>query len=71
MGRLGKTTCTGHPISTHTRPVKKYSNEPKIKSPNIFTTPIIRQWGAGNVNLLVLSSLKANIDKPPIAVMGL
>ena len=29
------------------------------------------QWGAGNVYLLVLSSLKVTIAKNPIAVMGL
>ena len=29
------------------------------------------QWGAGNVYLLVSSSLKVNIDENPIAVMGL
>ena len=31
----------------------------------------LRQWGAGNVYLLVLSSWKVNIAKNPIAVMGL
>ena len=31
----------------------------------------LRQWGAGNVYLLVLSSWKANIAENPIAVMGL
>ena len=31
----------------------------------------LRQWGAGNVYLLVLSSIKVNIAKNPIAVMGL
>ena len=31
----------------------------------------LRQWGAGNVYLLVLSSWKVNIAKKPIAVMGL
>ena len=31
----------------------------------------IRQWGAGNVYLLVLSSWKVNIAENPIAVMGL
>ena len=30
----------------------------------------LRQVGAGNVYLLVLSSLKVNIDENPIAVMG-
>ena len=29
----------------------------------------LRQWGAGNVYLLVLSSWKVNIAKKPIAVM--
>ena len=31
----------------------------------------LRQWGAGNVYLLVLSSWKVNIAEIPIAVMGL
>ena len=31
----------------------------------------LRQWGASNVYLLVLSSWKVNITKNPIAVMGL
>ena len=31
----------------------------------------IRQWGASNVYLLVLSSWKVNIAENPIAVMGL
>ena len=31
----------------------------------------LRQWGAGNVYLLVFSSWKVNIAKNPIAVMGL
>ena len=31
----------------------------------------LRQWGAGNVYLLVLSSWKVNIAENPIAVMGL
>ena len=31
----------------------------------------LRQWGAGNVYLLVLSSWKVNIAEKPIAVMGL
>ena len=31
----------------------------------------LRQWGAGNVYLLVLSSWKVNIAKNPIVVMGL
>ena len=31
----------------------------------------LRQWGAGNVYLLVLSSWKVNIVKKPIAVMGM
>ena len=31
----------------------------------------LRQWGAGNVYLLVLSSWKVNIAKKPIVVMGL
>ena len=31
----------------------------------------LRQWGAGNVYLLVLSSWKVNIVENPIAVMGL
>ena len=31
----------------------------------------LRQWGAGNVYLLVLSSWKENIAENPIAVMGL
>ena len=30
----------------------------------------LQQWGAGNVYLIVLSSLKVNIAKKPIAVMG-
>ena len=29
-----------------------------------------RQWGAGNIYLLVLSSWKVNIAENPIAVMG-
>ena len=37
---------------------------------NVSTT-LIRQWGAGNVYLLVLSSWKVNIAENPIAVMGL
>ena len=36
------------------------------------TYPIpLRQWGAGNVYLLVLSNWKVNIAKYSIAVMGL
>ena len=31
----------------------------------------LRQWGAGNVYLLVLFSWKLNIAENPIAVMGL
>ena len=31
----------------------------------------LRQWGAGNVDLLVLSSWKVNIAENPIALMGL
>ena len=31
----------------------------------------LRQWGAGEVYLLVLSSYKVNIAKKPIDVMGL
>jgi hypothetical protein len=31
----------------------------------------LRQWGAGNVYLLVLSIWKVNIAENPIAVMGL
>ena len=31
----------------------------------------LRQWGAGNVYLLGLSSWKVNIAENPIAVMGL
>ena len=31
----------------------------------------LRQWGAGNLYLLVLSSWKVNIAKNPIAIMGL
>ena len=31
---------------------------------------LLRQWGAGNVYLLVLSSWKVNIVENPIAVMG-
>ena len=31
----------------------------------------LRQWGAANVYLLVLSSWKVNIAENPIAVMGL
>ena len=31
----------------------------------------LRQWGAGNVYLFVLSSWKVNIAENPIAVMGL
>ena len=31
----------------------------------------LRQWGAGNVYLLVLSRWKVNIAKHPIAGMGL
>ena len=31
----------------------------------------LRQWGAGNVYLLVLSRWKVNIAENPIAVMGL
>ena len=31
----------------------------------------LRQWGAGNVYLLVLSSWKVNIAENPIAKMGL
>ena len=31
----------------------------------------LRQWGVGNVYLLVLSSWKVNIAENPIAVMGL
>ena len=31
----------------------------------------LRQWGAGNVYLLVLSSWKVNIAENPIAIMGL
>ena len=31
----------------------------------------LRQWGAGNVYLLALSSWKVNIAKNPIALVGL
>ena len=31
----------------------------------------LRQWGANNVYLLVLSSWKVNIAETPIALMGL
>ena len=31
----------------------------------------LRQWGAGNVYLLVLSSWKVNIAENPIAMIGL
>ena len=31
----------------------------------------LRQWGAGNVFLLELSSWKVNIAENPIAIMGL
>ena len=31
----------------------------------------LRQWGASNVYLLVLSSWKVNIAENPIAIMGL
>ena len=31
----------------------------------------LRQWGASNIYLLVLSSWKVNIAENPIAVMGL
>ena len=32
---------------------------------------LLRQWGAGNVYFLVLSSWKVNIAQNPIALMGL
>ena len=58
----------------------------KIVSTNILITSVdktkgglartylqlpLRQWGVGNVYLLVLSSWKVNIAENPIAVMGL
>ena len=49
------------------------SDEKKNKTVNAWTylqLPL-RQWGAGNVYLLELSSWKVNIAENPIAVMGL
>jgi hypothetical protein len=41
-----------------------------VKARTYLELPL-RQWGAGNVYLLVLSSWKVNIAENPIAVMGL
>ena len=38
--------------------------------PKVSKLPL-RQWGAGNVHILPLSSSKVNIAENPIAVMGL
>ena len=49
-------------------------NWKKCWQPNLAWTYLqlpLRQWGAGNVYLLVLSSWKVNIVKKPIAVMVL
>ena len=44
----------------------------EIHCSNVSTTSITaRQWGAGNVYLLVLSCQKVNIAENPIVVMGL
>ena len=47
-------------IATETKPKRIY----------ILQLPL-RQWGAGNVYLLVLSSWKVNIAENPVAMMGL
>ena len=46
--------------------------EPNVadKAPLYLQHPL-RQWGAGNIYLLVLSSWKVDIAENPIAVMGL
>ena len=60
----------------------KASNKVSFESvdSNLFSSVILagtylqlqlRQWGAGNVHLLVLSSLTENIAEIPIVIMGL
>ena len=44
---------------------------PLLNSARTYLQLQLRQWGAGNVYLLVLSSWKVNIAEKPIAVMGL
>ena len=45
--------------------------DPKLEMAQMYLQLPLRQWGAGNVYLLVLSSLKINIAENSIAVMGL
>ena len=40
MGRLGRATCNDHSISTQTRPARKESNVPKLKSTQGLTVLI-------------------------------
>ena len=54
--------------------VKKNPLQDLLSSVNTARTYLqlpLRQWGAGNVYLLVLSSWKVNIVENSIAVMGL
>ena len=42
-----------------------------VNKAQTYLQPQLRQWGGGNVYLLVLSSWKVNIAENPIAVIGL
>ena len=49
----------------------QYRNNILNDSARTYLQLPLRQWGASNVYLLVLSSWKVNIAENPIAVMGL
>ena len=48
-----------------------FSNNHQKDQARTYLQLPLRQWGAGNVYLLVLSTWKVNIAENPIAVMGL
>ena len=50
---------------------KNLQKNAQINRAQMYLQIPLRQWGAGNVYLLVLSSWKVNIAKNPIAAMGL
>ena len=50
---------------------KCFINSSPANSARTYLQLPLRQWGAGNVYLLVLSNWKVNIAENPIAVMGL
>ena len=53
-------------------PKPKISGFSKKKLPHTKCLQLpLRQWGAGNVNVLLLSSWKVNIAENPAAVIGL